>query len=240
MNTGYFVDSPKPPAGGSAVRQIASRRGSVRTGLASSHTAYYNRCMEEDIEQLRRFLARISPGSVSPVDRAELVHVLGYCWDSLGGSREQAMAEYKLDRMEAPSWNPPVLSFTIERHGATVMGSTRAEKQHWSVNVDKGIAEQYAEGYRQLTPKDSNFDAKPLADELAGIILRGGKDDRLEWSATGSVRLLTGEIIPAGIKRTIEGRKKRLIDEVDKRLAPKGWTRRGARWHKDAGQSGSA
>ena len=41
----------------------------------------------------------------------------------------------KLGRMEKVEWQPPYLTFSIERHGATVKGSTRAELQNWQVDT---------------------------------------------------------------------------------------------------------
>ena len=57
----------------------------------------------------------------------KLERLLSEVWDDLGGS-DCGMAGHKLiGRMEHVEWNPPVLTFTIERHGGTVLGSTRAE-----------------------------------------------------------------------------------------------------------------
>jgi hypothetical protein len=46
------------------------------------------------------------------------------------------MAGYKLSRMKDATWNPPILEFTIERHGGTALGSTRASLQRWEINMD--------------------------------------------------------------------------------------------------------
>jgi hypothetical protein len=45
-----------------------------------------------------------------------------------------------VSRAEELSWNPPILSFTIERHGATARGSSRAELHEWTVNLHEGTA----------------------------------------------------------------------------------------------------
>lgn len=46
-----------------------------------------------------------------------------------------------LSRMEQIVWEPPVLTFVIARHGGMVLGSTRAELQHWAVDLNKMTAE---------------------------------------------------------------------------------------------------
>jgi hypothetical protein len=48
--------------------------------------------------------------------------------------------------MEDLEWNPPMLSFIIERHGAMVLGSTRAENQRWEIDMNKMEAECYSFG----------------------------------------------------------------------------------------------
>ncbi len=56
----------------------------------------------------------------------------------------------KLGRMEDVRWEPPVLSFRIERHGAMGVGSTRAELQNWRVDFDLKPAQcECSRGYRQ-------------------------------------------------------------------------------------------
>lgn len=63
------------------------------------------------------------------------------------------MEAYKLlGRMEQVRWEPPVLSFIVERHGETVNGSTRAELQHWEVAVENRTARIVKTGQRQLKP----------------------------------------------------------------------------------------
>ena len=81
------------------------------------------------------------------------------------------MEAYKLGRMEDISWNPPVLSFTIERHGGTVMGSTRAELQNWNVNVETRSATCGVGGHRQLEPMQARLNVKPMAEEIVASIL---------------------------------------------------------------------
>jgi hypothetical protein len=65
-------------------------------------------------------------------------HFLHPVWKRLPGSYATEMAEWKLDRMENPRWEPPIFRFEIERHGAASLGSSRAEIQTWAVNLETG------------------------------------------------------------------------------------------------------
>ena len=65
---------------------------------------------------------------------------LAGCWREFTGSASERMHAGKLGRMEAVRWDPPVLSFTIERHGAMSGGSTRAELQQWRIDLDRKTA----------------------------------------------------------------------------------------------------
>jgi hypothetical protein len=56
-----------------------------------------------------------------------------------------------LYRAEDVAWTPPFLTFTLERHGGTVNGSSRAELHHWEVNIETGVATIVKVGRRQLT-----------------------------------------------------------------------------------------
>ena len=82
---------------------------------------------------------------------AQLESLLADCWDEFEGSREEGMASYKLlNRMKEVEWNPPLLTFIIERHGALVMGSTRAEKYEWALNMETKTADYAQVGHRQV------------------------------------------------------------------------------------------
>jgi hypothetical protein len=85
---------------------------------------------ETGVDRLRIYLATLPPGPIS--DPAALERLLAACWDEFTGDYG-GMEGYKLlGRMEDVTWGPPVLSFSVERHGGTVMGSSRAELQGWS------------------------------------------------------------------------------------------------------------
>ena len=189
---------------------------------------------ETPFQRLRQFLTNLSAGHVPQEIEPELVQLLEDCWDMFSGSDQEGMGVYKIQRMEDPWWNPPILSFTIERHGATVLGSTRAELQEWVVDLDRRVSECQAIGYRQLYPKEAPVDVKPIVEELVSLIISGCQDERLQWSGTARLRILTGRILSAGLipKQTLEGRRKRFLKALEERLAPHGWQRRGSWWER--------
>jgi hypothetical protein len=80
------------------------------------------------LKELQEMLRGLQPGEVS--DPAPVATLLAKCWDELPGSEDAGMRGYKLlGRMEDVRWDPPTIRFAIERHGATTLGSTRAEVQ---------------------------------------------------------------------------------------------------------------
>jgi hypothetical protein len=127
------------------------------------------------------------------------------------------MRAEKLYRLESPTWTPPVLTFQIERHGGTVMGSTRAEVQHWEVHTDIGSAELIRSTRRQLHSMATKWSAESLATELAEAIRNSKDHAKLNWRKKGTVAL-TGDSVPDGFKQTVAGRKKRLKAALAKEL----------------------
>jgi hypothetical protein len=58
------------------------------------------------------------------------------------------------------------------------------------------------------------------------LILAGKEDDRLKWQVPGRrVRVQIGQVLPeTGLARqTIEGRRRRFREQLDKALADMGW-----------------
>lgn len=170
----------------------------------------------------------LPPGYVA--DPTGLDALLAGCWDTFNGSDGGGMEGYKLlGRMEDVAWTPPVLSFVLERHGGTVCGSSRAELQHWAVDLDARTATITRSGHRQLKPMAPRLSIKAIADEVAQAILDGKEDDRLHWIDVNTVRVQTSSIFPSGsgYKRTVEGRRKTLCGYIENRLAGNGWQRQG-------------
>ena len=152
------------------------------------------------------------------------------CWGEFEGSAAEGMEAYKLKgRMEDVVWEPPLLSFRIERHGGTVVGSTRAELQRWAIDTEEASASCGIAGHRQLYPTSPRWDARPAAEEVVGLVVGRQDNELLKWRPDGSVRILVGKILPAGSakKQTLEGRRKRLRVAVEELLGKEGWQKVG-------------
>ena len=74
---------------------------------------------------LKKHLFALVPGEIAETGR--VAALLAGCWHEFVGAESQRMHAGKLGRIENVRWEPPVLSFRIERHGAMGVGSTRAE-----------------------------------------------------------------------------------------------------------------
>lgn len=182
------------------------------------------------MDQILKYLERIPAGNIK--DTTELEEALAVCWDDFTGDSAGMTPTKLYGRMEQVIWDPPILKFVIERHGATVMGSSRAELQYWELNVEQKTTRLCDKGYRQLKQRQSAVDTKTIAEELTELIKNRHNDERLQWSTDVRLRILSGNIFPADSakKQTLEGRKKRLVKDMEKRLFPIGWKRKGAWW----------
>ena len=103
-------------------------------------------------EMQRKRLSELPPGHVQEVDKVdEVAALLAGCWQFFSGARAERIHAGKLQRMEDLQWDPPVLSFTIERHGGMGMGSTRAELRSWRLDLNRRIALcELSRSYRQV------------------------------------------------------------------------------------------
>ena len=173
---------------------------------------------------LQQLLAALPPGSIP--ESTKLDKAVAACWDRFKGNAEGGMEGYKLvGRMENVQWQPPILTFTIERHGGTVNGSTRAELQHWEINLDNRTACIVKEGHRQLQTMAPRVSVNAIAEEIAGLILSGSDDERILRLDDGSVKVRVSKVFAegSGFKRTVEGRRKRLVERVRDQLVERGW-----------------
>lgn len=182
------------------------------------------------LDKLRRLLERCPPGPVEEPD--EVIRALAECWNIFKGSGDQAMEARKVHRAEDAVWDPPRLSFTIERHGGTVKGSTRAEIQRWRVNIESAEADWDVVGIRQIRQRAPRWDARDAAGEIAEAILTGAEHPSLKRSADGRYQVRTSTLVPPGPKQAVEGRSQRLRRELEAILGPKGWVRAGAWWER--------
>jgi hypothetical protein len=126
----------------------------------------------DSIKALKAFLADLPTGPVQ--ENRRVIEMLSPFWVSLVGSSEASMATYKLNRAENLHWEPPLLKFTIERHGAASLGSSRAELQEWTINLDEQTASYTLLGYRQLRPNAPRLKVEPIVASIIEAI-RSGK-----------------------------------------------------------------
>jgi hypothetical protein len=175
------------------------------------------------ITALTDYLNGLEPGPVP--DSGCLETLFAPCWEDLAGSSDGGMEGNKLfGRMESVEWWPPLLTFKIERHGGASLGSSRAELQHWAVDISKRIACLGGSSHRQLRPSQSRLDVKPLANAVARSILSRQRDEYLKWFPDGHVLVSIGKLIPVGgPKQTIAGRRKRFRTALDAILKENGW-----------------
>jgi len=179
------------------------------------------------VDLLRAHLATIQPGELA--DTTDLERLLAACWDQFSGDYG-GMDGYKLlGRTEDVTWLPPKLTFTIERHGGTIMGSTRAELQHWEVNVEQKTAVIVKCGHRQLKPMAERIYIKPLVESILAAIRSGSENELVAKHDDGTFSLNTTLIFPKGsaVRMTLEGRRKRLREAVATVLVKEGWQRWG-------------
>ena len=169
------------------------------------------------VRRLRDFLGALPVGAVAP---NELIDVLADAWDRLDRD-DTKMEAVKLDRLEAPRWDGSVLTFSVERHGWTALGSTRAEVQTWAVDPVAASARIVGRTHRQLHAMAPRLDVRPLATEVAVLIADGVDDQRLKWATDRSVATVRiGEIIPEGsaARQTVSGRRRRFRAALDEAL----------------------
>jgi hypothetical protein len=108
-------------------------------------------------------LQSIPAGAISGDVHDKVVRLLVNTWPELKGADETSMKSWKVSRAENLCWNPPFLSFTIERHGAFVLGSKRADLHEWEINMETLTASHQEGRYRQLIPNSPRLDLKAIA-----------------------------------------------------------------------------
>jgi hypothetical protein len=180
------------------------------------------------LQAMKSYLNSKPPGPLDDEERVETLLV--DAWDELEGSADGGMESYKLNgRMESLTWNPPTLSFQIERHGGTVNGSVYAEMQQWEIDCDRGIAnyDRFKSHRRQVASKIPPLKVDPIAQEIANIIKSGIANDRLKWLSQTEAKVLISEIIPNNCcQQTLSGRRKRFYVALQREVAAAGWSKR--------------
>ena len=174
----------------------------------------------KESESLSGCLQSQRPGAVGSD-----VEVLTGCWETRPGYELEGMTPDKLDRAEKFEWWPPLLCFDIERHGSTVLGSTRADLHRITVDIDKESVAITKGSYRQVRPKADSLNVEPLCQKVSDLIRNHQVNEKLKWSTDGSVFVKIGQVIPntGGPKQTLEGRRRRFRERLEEKLRPDGW-----------------
>jgi hypothetical protein len=195
-----------------------------------------NESCKATIQKLRAALHGVQQGKIENTEAGSVIALLAECWNLLEGASEESMSELKLHRAEQLSWNPPVLSFTMERHGATVLGSKRAELQNWAVNLDTGTADCTEGGYRQLIRATPELDVTSIVARVCEAVQEGPgqcalvKEGILVWHGEQQVEIKHGRLIPdIGFQQTVAGRRRRFRQKLTDGLSELGWQLRSVR-----------
>jgi hypothetical protein len=185
--------------------------------------------MNNPTHALSSFLKTLpaNESGISDDSRLKILELLKECWRFLKGSDEHKTFSNKMSRAENLQWNPPVLSFQLERHGATVNGSSRADVHYWDVDIDEGTATIVKTGRRQISKMDSRMDINAKTDEIASNILDGLDHPSLNWDNKRETVVITiGQIIPETISQTTQSRRKRFRDRLETIMCEQGWIRK--------------
>ena len=179
---------------------------------------------------LRTLLESIPMGPIESDHFEDAVSLLANAWPELDGAGATGMNAEKIttDRVEKLSWDPPVLSFRIERHGATVNGSSRAHVYPWWVDVEDGTAAVGDPTPRQKRPNAPAFDAGQAANEVIRLVVAGAgvSDPRLTWKNGACVKVNLSVLIPdGGPAQTAQGRRKRFRAKFEPLMTQEGWRR---------------
>jgi hypothetical protein len=185
------------------------------------------------IQEMAKLLRSMPAGTARAETRVLVLKMLGACWTEFTGSTESKMAFWKTVREEGAddlAWDPPILSFTVERHGVMVLGSGRAEKQEWKLDLEHKTAQHCTVGFRQMRPSAPRLNVKPVAARVCAAV-RQGPDANSDLVSQGilvwkgdHVLVRHGELIPNnGPQMTISGRRKRFRTELKSLMAALGW-----------------
>jgi len=182
----------------------------------------------EAFQKLCNFMAGIRCGKIEETEYLE--KLLAQCWNSLEGAKEGGMEGYKLiRRMKDVRWEPPILSFYIERHGAVTLGSGYAEIQEWKIDLGKKTATYLGAGRRQVYKRASPIRVDPIVKEIVALV-QANKEDTpfLKWSISHTeVEIRTGKVpgleASSAVKQTLEGRRRRFRKALIDAMEDAGW-----------------
>jgi hypothetical protein len=107
----------------------------------------------------------------------------------------------------------------------------RAERHEWTVNPNLATADCAPVGYRQLKPTAPRLDVKSIAARVCDAVQQGPasncdlvKQRIVVWRDSGHCSINHLELLPSdGYRQTVAGRRRRLRDELRKRMQALGW-----------------
>jgi hypothetical protein len=183
------------------------------------------------IKALTELLEETPPGAINTKEVSDhITSLLRKCWQEFEGSDETSMEPWKVARAEDLQWNPPILSLTIERHGARVLGSTRGELHTWRLNLETRTAQFDRGRYRQLEPPSPKLDLKPIVADVLEVVKQGSaassnlvRTGIIVWRRENEVWVYHGKLIYGGYQQTVSGRRKRFRDALTNMMKPLGW-----------------
>lgn len=168
---------------------------------------------------LARRLDGLESGLVSGSRRGEIIEVVRECWPSLACDLPDFNAAPAPSVVRAVHWSPPVLSFSaVEDRGF------HDKLRHWTIDVARGIRSP-GDAYQRVESEHVGR----LADAITEAILEKRPDERLQWSASGSVRVLRRGLFPPAGAYTMDDRFERLFLAIRHRLGTR-WRRVNGWW----------
>lgn len=181
------------------------------------------------IEGLRTLLQSVPSGPLATELSDEVIDLLSDCWDSINGASDTSMAGHKVTslRVENLAWEPPNLTFAVERHGGAVQGSKSAELQEWSVDLENNTAVPRLAGKRRLERFQQRLDTRALAVQVLDLVQQKSADVRLTWKSATCVKINVAVVIPDGpANQTTQGRRKRFRRDLETLMLATGWRRK--------------
>jgi len=176
------------------------------------------------METFIKFLMSLQNGEVPESDVEILEKLLMHYWNRFSGSESEGMEGYKLvGRMEYVYCKYPILTFDIERHGDTVLGSKETEIHTWLLDIEFKQATCQKKGCRQVSQISKPLDVALIVEELTNLILNHQEDPRLKWKKDGSVHVKIGDVVSIGCHANLSGRRYHFKKKVDEILLPLGW-----------------
>jgi hypothetical protein len=178
---------------------------------------------------LHKLASTLTASPVGPISDEGTVRSLLYdAWDDLLISNHGGFNKDKhIYRAVNLTWNPPYLTFDVERHGGFVQGSSRADIQSWSVDIQANSATNTSSRSKQMRPASPRMDMAPIVARVGVLVSEHSDDPWITWLDEEKSRCKVNitQIIPDhGPSETVRERRRRLNRDLEKVLGAAGWT----------------